>query len=187
MLNLGKTIPERTDVLEAYHDLKTPDIIGTVDYWTKSARCDLRPTVTEVIEFGPGDFRSVDAVVRNPEVLKFYKAFRVSALKRGIPLFLSWVDLQAGQILHCYWEESLGPLHWEAYEALGLNVAITQSIKVEYLGHGIWQERKSLRRSMADTAASLGLVISPISGEWQTLEERIIEAEAYGKALARRM
>lgn len=180
-------------MLEAYCDLKTPDIVGSAMYWHKATLVDKRGEVRRVVARpGSADDYLQEFVVeaeqtKSLECLKFYRAFHTAALKRGIPLYLAWADMQGVGVLHVLFDDRFTDLHWQAYEALGLDVAKTQGFKVEHLGYGVWAERKPYRQSESDTAASLGLVISPVTGAWQTLEERLAEAEEQARELLRRL
>lgn len=99
---------------------------------------------------------------------------------------------RAVRILHCHYMRNMGPKHWQALILLGQDVAARQSLKIvnAFADHGgdpaQWLVRKNVRVSKKSLAESGGLVLSPITGEAQTLSERIAEAEAYGKELCKR-
>lgn len=126
-----------------------PDVFLSWSYQQLLSRIDMRETVTSVeerpLDDGLCDFVPVQVVVRSPAVIAFYHAFRANARKRGIPIFLAWVDEVAGMILHGHYQEQMSPLHWDALRAVGEDVASTQSHKVKYLGLGVWAEREMLR------------------------------------------
>lgn len=190
MDRLPKALPPRSDILEAYRDLKTPDVFQMEEYRARLTSCDLRENVTRVEEFpdalapGISDFRPVTVMVRSPEILRFYRSFKGEGERRAIPLYLAWVDEQAGQILHGLYDDRLHDLHFEALRELGMDIAKRMSYKVQYLDCGVWEVRKAHRQSEEAVMEQKGYVRSPHSGEWQTRAERIAEAEEYGRRLA---
>lgn len=137
--------PLRVSPQEAYRDLKTPDLFGLMEYQRLRSLVDLRTSYVSVEEEG-GDLVPSDIILRNPAVVAFYRSFLANCKKRGIPLFIAWLDRDAGLILHAHFKDRLTPEHWRAYEAIGYQVAKRQNHKVVHLGLGVWAERGALRR-----------------------------------------
>lgn len=133
------------------------------------------------------DFSLREVTIRSPTIVAFYHAYSAAARRRSIPIFLSWCDEHAGMILHGHYHGCMTNLHWEALVAVGNDAARSQSFSVEYIGNGVWAERKAERRSEAAMAAARGMVISPLSGRWQTHAERVLEAEKYARGLQKRL
>lgn len=99
---------------------------------------------------------------------------------------------RAVRIIHAHYKRALTPMHWKGLIALGEDVAARMSLKVvnAFTDHGgdpaQWIVRRNLRVSKKSLAIEAGKVLSPLTGLPQTLAERIAEAEAYGRKLARR-
>lgn len=148
----SRTTPERSDPQQAYFDLKMPDVFLMSWFRALRSSCDLTTEKQVIVEVpgvltpGVSDFRPEFEVVRSPVVVAFSRQFLANAEKRGIPLFMPWCARDAGMILHGWYKDDMSPLHWDAYEAVGNDVARSGNHHVEHIGMGVWQERNRMRR-----------------------------------------
>lgn len=147
----SRKAPQRSDILAAYQDLKKPDVFLTIWYKRLYTECNLMPHETGVVEVagalnGLSDFQPEVREVRSSTLIRFYRSFCYQAEKRGIPLFMAWCGIDACMILHAWYKDELTSLHWEAYEALGNDVAKSGSHMVVHSGLGIWEVRGKMRR-----------------------------------------